>query len=249
MSRNNLELSLFDSVMSKFVSSENCSPVEIKLLTESMKEMGPEFQQSNQPLIQIIIDGFCQRLQVREQDNIDEFVAMFDNIQLSLPLNEKMMRIMKIKDLAPVFQHFHCDKESVQLVEREGKLLLSRVLENYFLQDIQGYSIVIDEQFINIETPRNMLNILLFLQEKLYPEVTEWEVLVIFGERMIDYEVFDILNDIIHEDNVLSLLEIDTTEYTETLIRNSLEKIYNDESLPSFEAIREHMYAILHLQR
>lgn len=32
-----------------------------------------------------------------------------------------------------------------------------------------------------------MLNILLYLQEKLYPEITQWEVLVIFGERMIDY--------------------------------------------------------------
>lgn len=39
-------------------------------------------------------------------------------------------------------------------------------------------------------------------------------MLVIFGERMIDYEVFDILNEIIHEDSVLGLLGIDTTEYT-----------------------------------
>lgn len=59
--------------------------------------------------------------------------------------------------------------------------MLSRVLENYFTGDILGPNIIIDEQEINLDTPRNMLNIMLYLQEKLYPEVTEWEVLVIFG--------------------------------------------------------------------
>jgi hypothetical protein len=38
ISRNTMEeLSLFDGVMDKFIASENCSPVEIKLLTESIK--------------------------------------------------------------------------------------------------------------------------------------------------------------------------------------------------------------------
>lgn len=52
--------------------------------------------------------------------------------------------------------------------------MLSRVLENYFLQDILSSNIVVDEQFISLDTPRNMLNVLLYLQEKLYSEVTEW---------------------------------------------------------------------------
>lgn len=72
------ELSLFDKVMQKFVDSENCSPVEMRLLTEAIKKMGPEFQQSNQPLIRIIINGFCQRLEVREEDHITEFRGMFN---------------------------------------------------------------------------------------------------------------------------------------------------------------------------
>jgi len=71
ISRNSVDdLSLFDGVMEKFVNSENCSPVEIRLLTDEIKEMGPEFQQANQQLIRIIINGFCQRLEVREEDHI-----------------------------------------------------------------------------------------------------------------------------------------------------------------------------------
>lgn len=59
--------------------------------------MGPDFQQLNQPLVQIIIEGFCQRLQVREDDKIDEFIQIFQPVHLNQSLNEKMMRIIKIR--------------------------------------------------------------------------------------------------------------------------------------------------------
>jgi hypothetical protein len=65
---------------------------------------------------------------------------------------------------------------------------------------------------------------------------------------MIDYEVFDILTEIIHEDNVLTLLGIDPIEYTEMLIHNTLDKIYNEEAIVSFDSVREHMHSILKLQ-
>jgi hypothetical protein len=49
--------------------------------------MGVEFQQMNQPLIRIIINGFCMRLQVREEDRIEDFIQMFDPVHLSQDLN------------------------------------------------------------------------------------------------------------------------------------------------------------------
>jgi hypothetical protein len=66
---------------------------------------------------------------------------------------------------------------------------------------------------------------------------------------MIDYEVFDVLTEIIHDDNVLNLLGIDPVEYTEMLIHNTLDKIYNEEAILSFDSVKDHMHAILKLQR
>lgn len=67
-------------------------------------------------------------------------------------------------------------------LEREGKIVMSRILENYFLGEVnEEEPLTIDGQVISLETPRNMLNVLLYLQETLYSDVTEWEVMVIFG--------------------------------------------------------------------
>ena len=66
---------------------------------------------------------------------------------------------------------------------------------------------------------------------------------------MIDYQIFDVLKEIIYEDNVLETMSIDPVEFTENLIKVSLEKIYDDESIHNFESVKDYMYEILHLQR
>ena len=89
---------------------------------------------------------------------------MFQSVHLNQELNEQMRHVMYIKSELGLFEHFHCEKESVLQLEREGKLVMSRILENYFLGDIKSDNIVIDNQFIALDTPRNMLNVLLYLQ-------------------------------------------------------------------------------------
>ncbi len=44
-----------------------------------------------------------------------------------------------------------------------------------------------------------MLNILLYLQEKLYPDIQIKIVLKIYARTLIDYEVFDIINEILYQ--------------------------------------------------
>ena len=90
--------------------------------------MGQEFQIKNQNLINIIVNGFCQRLQVREVDLIDEFKTLFEPIELSQPLQLRFLKIMSIRELSKFFEHFRCEKESIALIEREGRLVLSRIL-------------------------------------------------------------------------------------------------------------------------
>lgn len=43
-------------------------------------------------------------------------------------------------------------------------------------------------------------------------------------------------------------MSIDPVEYVENLIRLSLEKIYDDESIQSFESVKDYMQQILKLQ-
>ena len=56
----------FNRMIEEFVKSDNCSPVELKLLFFYVDKKGKIFQDDNQLLIESLIDGFCKRTQVGE---------------------------------------------------------------------------------------------------------------------------------------------------------------------------------------
>ena len=58
----------------------------------------------------------------------------------------------------------------MNFVEFEGFKTLSRILENYFVYEMYSTQLNIEGQIINLEIPRNMLNVLIYLQEQLYVE-------------------------------------------------------------------------------
>lgn len=92
-----------------------------------------------------------------------------------------------------------------------------------------------------------MLNVLLYISEKLYATISVYEILVMYGICLIDYECFDVLNTMIWEEEVLELLEIDKDCYCQDLISHTLGEIYRDESIESFEEVRSHIRNILDL--
>lgn len=55
---------LFINAIKEFIESENCSPVELRLLMFSVDKKGKGFQDNNQELILGLIDGFCKRMEV-----------------------------------------------------------------------------------------------------------------------------------------------------------------------------------------
>ena len=50
-----------------------------------------------------------------------------------------------------------------------------------------------------MHTPRNMLNIMLYIAQALYQNISEQEVLLIFGDIIISYSLFDILVELLEE--------------------------------------------------
>lgn len=52
----------FNKVIEKFILSENCSRIELEIFIKELLNKGVEFQIDNQPLIELLIDGFCMKL-------------------------------------------------------------------------------------------------------------------------------------------------------------------------------------------
>ena len=79
--------SLFNKTLKEFIDSDSCSPVELRLLVFSLDQKGKNFQDTNQSLILVLLDGFCKRLEVGERDKIEEMADSLSNISLCLHLN------------------------------------------------------------------------------------------------------------------------------------------------------------------
>lgn len=52
----------FNGVIEKFINSENCSRIELEIFIKEVLNKGIQFQIENQPLIELLIDGFCMKL-------------------------------------------------------------------------------------------------------------------------------------------------------------------------------------------
>lgn len=73
--------------------------------------------------------------------------------------------------------------------------------------------------------------------------------MLIFGDIVINYSLFDVLMELLEEDEVFTVMNINPTEYTEKLIMNAIEDIFEDKALADFYQIQEHLHKILKLQK
>lgn len=76
-----------------------------------------------------------------------------------------------------------------------------------------------------------MLNILLYLKETIFYELDERQVLMLYGEMMIQWKQFDVVSGLIHDEGIPEKLGYANREYIEELLNMSLDAIYTDESI------------------
>lgn len=73
-----------------------------------------------------------------------------------------------------------------------------------------------------------MMTILLYLQENVYYEVTERELLLCYFEGLIEWKQFEVIKGIIYDEEVLEKLEIPREGFIDELIERTLLQIYLD---------------------
>jgi len=76
-----------------------------------------------------------------------------------------------------------------------------------------------------------MLTVLLYLQENVYYEVTERELLLTYGEVLIEWKQFEVIKGIIYDEEVLEKIDIEREGFINDLIRRTLCQIYADEEI------------------
>ena len=100
----------FNGVIEKFINSENCSRIELEIFIKEVLNKGIQFQIDNQPLIELLIDGFCMKLEIREDTDTKHFIELMEEIELSRPLGMKLNKIMQIRRCLGILNVFHCEK-------------------------------------------------------------------------------------------------------------------------------------------
>ncbi len=71
-----------------------------------------KFQYDNQELIEIIIDGYCKKLELREENDTQRFLDIMQEVELTKRLTLKISKIYKVRQCFHVFVIFNCEKES-----------------------------------------------------------------------------------------------------------------------------------------
>lgn len=120
----------------------------------------------------MLLDGYAMRTPINKPQLEKFILKLFEDIELNPELNERFYRIFKIINTAELLSKFNCGTENLLVVETEGQLILSRVFENYFTMNFTESSVSICEKVVEMHTPRNMLNIMLYIAEELYSDIS-----------------------------------------------------------------------------
>lgn len=104
---------------------------------------GIQFQIENQPLIELLIDGFCMKLEIREDTDTKHFIELMEEIELSRPLGMKLNKIMQIRRCLGILNVFHCEKFTYfqMLAYQKNNEIFKILLDRYFTQQIKRESV------------------------------------------------------------------------------------------------------------
>lgn len=74
-----------------------------------------------------------------------------------------------------------------------------------------------------------MLAVLFYLQEFVYYNVTEEQLLLTYCEVLVEWEQYEVIVGVIHEEKLLQEFDIETGKFIDSLVNVCLDKIYTDE--------------------
>ena len=77
-----------------------------------------------------------------------------------------------------------------------------RMLESYFHSETASMEITIEQEYFSLEFPRNMLNVLLYLKESIFFEIDQKDVLVLYGEMLVQWKQFEVLAGLIYTEQI-----------------------------------------------
>ena len=158
----------FNFILEKFIFSENCSRIELEILLKEVKQLSPDFQEENQELVDIIVRGFCKKLELREESSTEHFLSLVEQLYLKKALALKVNQIIQLKDCADIFHHFNWSRKSYDDILIDARSTMIRLLESYFRQEMKSMDITIEMEYFSLDFSRNMLNILLYIKESVF---------------------------------------------------------------------------------
>ena len=98
-----------------------------------------------------------------------------EEIELNKKLAMKINKVNQVRGCLNIFNIFNCEKESYYniLAYQENNEIFKILLNTYFAGTMKRDVIRIETDDLSLEFCRNMLTVLLYLQENVYYEVTE----------------------------------------------------------------------------
>lgn len=70
-----------------------------------------------------------------------------------------------------------------------------------------------DEEKISLENPKNLITILIYLQENIYYSAKAFDILIIVGLELIQSRYFQTVTSIINDNNAFETLGVDRNEF------------------------------------
>ena len=237
----------FNKVIQKFINSENCSRIELEIFIKEVLNKGVDFQIENQPLIDLLIDGFCLKLQIREDTDTRHFLELMEEIELSMPLGMKINKIIQIRKCLGILNIFHCEKMTYleMLEKQQNNEIFKILLDRYFTQQLKRDSVRLEDEEVSLDFCRNMLTVLLYVLETVYYDVSQKDLLLTYGEILIEWKQFEVIKGILYDEDVLEKLNIDKPQYIEELVRNALASIYTEPEIEFDEEVKKQIEDIL----
>lgn len=113
----------------------------------------------------------------------------------------KINKIQKIRQCLGVFVVFNLEKESYFniLKYEEGNQIFRMLLERYFNGELKENTVRIDDEDVLLEYCRNMLNVLLYLQDNVYYDVTQRDLMLCYCEVLIEWKQYEVIKGIVYE--------------------------------------------------
>ena len=178
----------FNKVIEKFINSENCSRIELEIFIKEVLNKGVEFQIDNQPLIELLIEGFCLKLEIREDTDTKHFLELMEEIELSKSLGMKINKIMQIRRCLGILNIFHCEK-----------MTYSQMLAAQQGNEIFKANNKLEDEEVSLDFCRNMLTVLLYVLETVYYDVSQKDLLLTYGEILIEWKQFEVIKGILYD--------------------------------------------------